>query len=222
MRQEKFADGGIKREPVHALSGRVDEHRAGAVDNISRSDLLVARLEAILERALSRLRQPAIDAEDGADGNVRVDVRGAVQRIVEKHVLSVRILIGNVKDVLIFLGCHHAKMAAMVHRLIDRLIGKFIKFLHHITAHVHPVGGAEDVHESGFANLAPHELCGEREIVQEAGKISRRIRVLTLLLVDKSFERHELFCCWVLAWRLHCDRAGWRELTKKCTDFRFD
>ena len=85
-------------------------------------------------------------------------------------------------------------MAAMVHRLIDRLIGKFIKFLHHIAAHVHPVGGAEDVHESGFADFAPHELCGEREIVQEAGKISRRIRVLTLLLVDKPFERHELFC----------------------------
>src|SRR5439155_16655406 len=89
MRKQELADRGIEGEAVHALPGRVDQHRARAIEDVAGCDLRSAFLETVGERARTLLGgAPAMNREDRADRDVDADVGRAVERIVEQHVLA--------------------------------------------------------------------------------------------------------------------------------------
>ena len=53
---------------------------------------------------------------------------------------------------------------------------------------------AEDVGETGAAHLVGDHLRGEREIVQDAGELTRRFRMVALLLDDEALDRDDRCC----------------------------
>ena len=59
---------------MHALAGGQDEHGAGAVDHISRGDLLVPRLPEIGLGDFVARADLAVDGKYRADAHVDVDV----------------------------------------------------------------------------------------------------------------------------------------------------
>src|SRR2546422_3704004 len=55
VRQQKLADRGIEGEAVHALPCGVDQHRARAVQDVTRGDLFLSQLKAVRDRKSTRL-----------------------------------------------------------------------------------------------------------------------------------------------------------------------
>src|SRR6185503_2268146 len=80
MREQEFADGGIEREAVHALAGRVDQHCARPIQDVAGGDLRAPGLQAIVERARTAPRLAAMNRKERADGDVDADVARAVER----------------------------------------------------------------------------------------------------------------------------------------------
>jgi len=52
-------------------------------------------------------------------------------------------------------------------------------------------GGAEDIGESGAANLVGDHLGGERQIVEQSRKLTRCFGVQLLLLDDEAFDCYD-------------------------------
>src|SRR5262245_33794584 len=95
VRQQEFAERRIEGEAMHSAARGVDEHRARAVDDVSRGDLVTTLLEAIFQLSVLPGRPLAMDGEDRAEARVDVDVGRAVERVEQQHVLPPRILLGN-------------------------------------------------------------------------------------------------------------------------------
>jgi hypothetical protein len=60
----------------------------------------------------------AIDAEDGADRGVDVDIGGSVQRVEENSVLADWVLRGDWNDVVVLLGAHHTNSAGVLQTIL--------------------------------------------------------------------------------------------------------
>src|SRR6184192_3160957 len=73
--KEELAQAGIQRKSMNAVSGRVNHHRARAIDEIARSDLVAALLQAIFEGAVFVvLGDLAMDRKNGSDTGIDVDI----------------------------------------------------------------------------------------------------------------------------------------------------
>ena len=77
----------------------------------------------------------------------------------------------------LLLGRHRAQPAAVVDRLDDDLVGEHVELLLHLALHVLGLRGAEDVGQAGAAHLVGDHLGGEREVVQDAGELTRRLGI---------------------------------------------
>ena len=75
---------------MNATPGGVHQHGGGAIDDVTGSHLITARLQEILlgHRRANR-RDAAVDGENGTDRNVNVDVGGTVERIHQYNVFRV-------------------------------------------------------------------------------------------------------------------------------------
>lgn len=124
----------------------------------------------------------------------------SIQRIVEKHVLSVGIVRRDVQQVLVLLGGHDAEMTQVIHAPVDRLIGEIVQLLDDVAADVHPIGRTQNIHESRFGDLAPHELGGNEQTGEEAGQFAGRPGVTAFAFDDMAFQGHELLV-----------EGGWRD-----------
>src|SRR5947209_8773850 len=98
MREQELADRWIERESVRALAGGVHQHGARPIEDVARGNLAAARLQHVLELTVAAARDLADDREDGADRDVHVDVRRAVERIEEQAVLAALERLGNLDD----------------------------------------------------------------------------------------------------------------------------
>src|SRR5690606_21309176 len=198
--EEELADRRVERESVHAVPGRVDEHRRRTVDDVPRRDLLEPRLEAVLEPAALGLRDLAVHGEDRADRDVRFDVRRPVERIVEEDVVPDRELLRYRKDLVRLLRGHAAEVAAVVERLEDDLVGVDVELLLLLAVDVRLVGRAEDVDEPGLVDLPVDELRGERDVVQNIAERAGRLGVLPLLFDDVAPDRDHGAAHGILPW----------------------
>src|SRR5690606_17649326 len=90
LREEKLSDRRVEREAVGAVTGREDEDGRRTEEDVPGGDDLAPGTERVAERGERELGLAAPeDREDGPDADVRVDVARAVERIEERHVLSV-------------------------------------------------------------------------------------------------------------------------------------
>ena len=72
----------IERKTVHAVARGVDQHCRRAIRNIACRNHLTALLQKVLDtRSATHRREATVDRENGAQRNIYVDVRRAVQRI---------------------------------------------------------------------------------------------------------------------------------------------
>jgi hypothetical protein len=94
MGQDELADVLIQREAVDAVAGGQHHHGRRAVKGITGGHLLGAGLQEVAHGGLFDAARAAQDGEDGADGDVDVDVGGAVERVEGDQVLAARILAG--------------------------------------------------------------------------------------------------------------------------------
>jgi hypothetical protein len=151
--EQELADGRIESKPRNALTGGVHQHGARAVDHIARRDLLAARLEHIGFGSPALCGHPAIDAEDGADGTVDIDVRRAIEGIVQHRVLPSRILIRDRDDLFVLLRRHHADSPGVIERVGHGLIGEDVELLLFLVLDIGGPSTAQDVHEARPAGL---------------------------------------------------------------------
>ena len=101
---------------------------------------------------------------------------------------------GNLNDPRLLLRRHRAETAAVIHRLDDDLVREDVELLLHFALHVLVFGRAEDVGEARAAHLVGDHLRGEREVVQHAGELTRRLGVIALLLDDEPLDRDDRRC----------------------------
>src|SRR6185436_7161793 len=79
----------IECEHVDAVASGIAHHRAAAVDDIPRGDLLVPRLEDVIHHVLALdVLATLQDGKDRPDGDGGVNIARAVQRIKKHNVLG--------------------------------------------------------------------------------------------------------------------------------------
>src|SRR5687767_16021632 len=106
MREKELTNRRVERKPVRALSGRVDEHRARAVEDVPGGNLPASLLEEVRKLAVLGLGGLLHDREDRSDRHVDIDVRRSVERIEQQAVLSAAKTLGDRDDVWLLLRCH--------------------------------------------------------------------------------------------------------------------
>ena len=188
MAEQELADRRIEREAVDTVAGAVDEHRRGTVHHVPRTDLVPAALQAILDLSALTRRDLAVNGEYGADGDVRIDVRGAVERIEEQHVVAGAELLRDGQEVLGLFGGHAGQVATVVERLEDHVVRPGIELLDVLAVHVPLIGAAQDVDEAGHVHLAGDHLGGEGQVVEDVAECTRRALVAALLGDDVAFD----------------------------------
>jgi hypothetical protein len=173
---------------MRTLAGRVDEHRARAVDDIPRGNLAASRLQHVFELAVTSARDLADDREYRPDGYVDVDVRRTVEWIEEEAVLPALELLRNLNDPGLFLGRHCAEASAVVHRLDDDLVGENVELLLRLALDVLVFRCAEDVGEARAAHLVRDHFRRERQVVENARELTRGFRMIALLFDDEPLD----------------------------------
>ena len=160
MAQVETADARIKGEAIHSVSRGVYDHGTRTVDHITSGHLLMSRLKKILQsHGTSDVGHPPVDAEDRADRDVHVDIRGSVQWIDEHHVLAGAVN-GVVKGdvVFIFFGGDPAYLAAGAQGTDENFIREDVQFHLVFALHILISCLPEDVHKPGFVDLAVDDL----------------------------------------------------------------
>ena len=191
VREQELADGGVVGEAVHAVAGRVDHHHRRAVNDVSGSHLLGAILEAVFEARFGRVvALEAIDREDGADADVDVDVRGAVERVEEQHVVA-GVVFGRHDDAVVLLGAHQGEATVLANGADDLFVGEQVELLDLLALHVGRSGQAEDVHQPRPHDFAPDEFGREGDIVQQIGHFVVDFGIEFLLLEKMAFDGGE-------------------------------
>ena len=90
MGEEELPDGGVVGEAIDATSRGVDHHRGAAIEDVASGDEVLGGLQEVLHGGGLRQGGPAaVDAEDGADADVDVDVGRTVEGVDAAHGVAV-------------------------------------------------------------------------------------------------------------------------------------
>ena len=103
-------------------------------------------------------------------------------------------MLGNLNDSRLLFRRHRAQATGVIHRLDDDLVRYDVELLLNFALHVLGVRRAEDVGETGHADLAGDHLRGERDVVQDAGELAGGLRMLALLLDDEPLDGDDRRC----------------------------
>jgi hypothetical protein len=99
----------------------------------------------------------AIDAEDGADAHVHIDVAAAIQRIHRHHVLAAVVEVDDVVVLFAGHGAHHALGSS--EQADEEVVGIHVQLLLLFALHVLAALRTEDVlGQAGLVHLAVHHL----------------------------------------------------------------
>src|SRR5437868_3796319 len=76
VRKKEFSEARIESEAMNAVAGRIDHHRARAVNEVTRGNLIAAPLKTVFDITVGRMiRNSSMDGEDRADAGIHIDVR---------------------------------------------------------------------------------------------------------------------------------------------------
>ena len=170
-------DDQLRGSAVHGEAGG-DKFRSGETQNL-RADLL-----ALTNRLLGELE----DTEDGADGDTRVEVGGAVDGITDHSVPGIGVLIEG-DHLLFFLGDDEAALAGAAHGGDEDVIADHVELLLVITGCVGGTGQAGQVDQRSPTDVVCDGLEGELQSVAEECEVTRGLGVLGLLFREEAGER---------------------------------
>ncbi len=188
VRQQELADRRIECEAVDTLPRRVDQHRARPVHHVARRDLLASGLKHVCRGAAPLHADSPVDAEDGPNRGIDVDVGRAVEGIEQHRILAHAVLCRNRDDVLVFLRSHHTHSARVVETILDRLVREHVKLLLNLTLDVSCTVGAEDVHEPRATDGGRDDLGRQRDVVQQIRELTRRLGEAVLLIENEALD----------------------------------
>nr|GFC25452.1 hypothetical protein [Tanacetum cinerariifolium] len=135
VRQKKFAQAGLVGKAVDAVAGGVHEHGAGAVNDVAGRYLVGAALEAVGYGTWpAGGRNAAVDAENGADADIDVNIARPVERVDGHYVLA--LVIAGLNHVIVLLGDDGADFAAVAQGPDETDVGDYIELLLVFALHI--------------------------------------------------------------------------------------
>ena len=164
--EQKLAYGLVQRKALHPVARTIDQHRAGAVEDVSRRDNAPPRLQAILYRARRPFgRFSAHNVKDRADAHRIVDVGRSVQRVKEHHVPAAGVLLWDGDDVGDLLRAHDGQAPGELVEAHDGRIGVLVELGYLLSLHVESPGQPQDIGQSGPRRLAGDQFAGQGQVV---------------------------------------------------------
>src|SRR5690606_17959355 len=130
--------------------------------------------------------------EDGADRDVDVDVRGAVERVHQDDVAAGAVVGLDGDGLGVLLGADEAALAAAAEGADELFVREDVELLLGVAGGVLPAGLAEDLPAAGPSYAAVCDHRGEGDVREEPGGLPRRARHDSLPLDDELFVRLEL------------------------------
>ncbi len=191
LRQHERADGRIQREHMHAVTGRVSQHRAAAVKHVTGGNLLQTLLQnRRLHIAIGSIavRRTFHDGENRADVDIRVDVAGAVERIEQNDVSA---FVAGIRDHMrffVFLRDQQADVAAITEAAHQRAVGDLVQLLHFLALDIHFARGAHDVRQAAARNLRGDDFAGEGDAGEQPAKLRGRVRIAPFAFQKMTFD----------------------------------
>lgn len=74
MGKEELAYTGIERKPVGTMTCGIDQHRAGAINDITSGHQIAPHLQTVFKGAGTFLCLTMVDGENGSNADVVVDI----------------------------------------------------------------------------------------------------------------------------------------------------
>jgi hypothetical protein len=162
----------IQGEAVDAVTGGQHQHGVGTVQRIASAHLLGAGLQEVLGGRVGHAFRTTQDGEDGADGDVHVDVGRAIQRIEGNQVLAARELGRDGEHVVHLFRCHTGQMAAPAQRIQHDVIGDDVQLLLRFTLDVLAAGTAQHTDQRALVDLMGDLLARGHDVAQQAGEVT--------------------------------------------------
>ena len=136
--------------------------------------------------ALRAFADTPVDAEDGADAHVHVDVAAAVQRIHGHHVLAAVV---EVDDVVVLFAGHGAHHALAAQQADEEVVGVHVQLLLLFALDVLRALRADDVlGQSGLVHLAVHHLARQAEAGEQLAQLAGGVGEFVLAFSDELGE----------------------------------
>ena len=168
-------------------AGGIDQHGAGAVDDVTSADLLATATEEVAEGYVVGAFL-AVDGEDGADGDVHVYIGRAVNRIEDEDVVAARVSFRDGVNVVHLFGSHAGQATSMVGGVDDERIGELVEFLHLFAVDVGAAGDAHYLGETSLVHVAGDDFGGNAQVGEQAGEFASGLGVLPFFFNDETSE----------------------------------
>ncbi len=188
VRQHEAACLAVEREHVHAVAD--GQHQGGlrAVDSVAGGDLVGAGLHEVgLGHGLARLGHVQ-HREDGADRDIDVNVRRAVQRVEHQQVFALRVAVGNLVERFHFFRRHRGEVAAPFVGVEQHFIGDHVQLLLGFALDIAGAGRAQHAGEGALADGVGNGLAGARDHFDQQPQFGLDRVVLALLLDQVAGE----------------------------------
>ena len=166
-------------KPLDAAARGVDHHRGAAVEHVAGGDEVLGGLQEVLHGGRLRQGSPAaVDAEDGADADVDVDVGRTVKGVNADHVFAVALALAapavvDVQDAGLLLGDDAPDLQAGPQDAVEGVVGIDVQlllgFALYVGAAISIRGvGTQNARESGAVDVPADHLGGRPDVGQEA------------------------------------------------------
>ena len=164
----------------------VHQHGAAAVDDVARRHLRIAGLHEVLHRRFRPFADAPVDAEDGADTDVYIDVAAAIQWIHGDHVLATVV---EVHDVVVLLAGHGAHHALAAQEADEDVVRVHVQLLLLFALDVLRALCADDIlGQSGLVHLAVHHFTSQAEAGEQLAQLAGGIGEFVLAFGDELGE----------------------------------
>ncbi len=186
--QQPDARGGIQGEADDALAEGQDQGGLRTVDRIAGRDLARSWLQEIAHLQLAAVVGSRQDREDGADGDVDVDVAGAVEGVEQQQVGSP----GAARDrmqLLHLFGGRAGQHAAAFGGGEQHVVGQDIQLLLHLALDVLLLQGAQHAAGRALGDHGGDGLAGVGHRADQGREPGRDRRPVTLPIRQVCLER---------------------------------
>ena len=154
--------------------------------------------KVVVSERLPEWGDAPVNAEDGPDGDVDVDVGTAVQGVDHDHVLALPAFVAAQDVVFLLLGANAGDGLARCQDAHERSVGKNIEFLLVFFVGVLGTRSTEDACEAGAVDLVVDDFRCDTDVGQQPGELSGYEGELRLRIHDEFLEGNRFRHGWIL------------------------